>query len=103
MAVYKRYDQRRRRAVRNFCIWLAVILVIFAATALLGAYLGRRAETAPAPVGRFTAPGDIAALRESVMAFLADPPAPEEFLPLRERFSGEQMYERYNAIYREML
>lgn len=47
MAVYKRYDQRRRRAVRNFLIWLATILVIFGATALLGAYLGRRAQTAP--------------------------------------------------------
>lgn len=60
MAVYKRYDQRRRRAVRNFCIWLAVILVIFAATALLGAYLGRRAETAPAP-HKLTGTGDLSA------------------------------------------
>ena len=72
-------------------------------TPVAGFAAGGTAETAPAPVGRFTAPGDIAALRENVMAFLADPPAPEEFLPLRERFSGEQMYERYNAIYREML
>ena len=72
-------------------------------TPVAGFAAGGTAETAPAPVGRFTAPGDIAALRESVMAFLAAPPAPEEFLPLRERFSGEQMYERYNAIYREML
>ena len=72
-------------------------------TPVAGFAAGGTAETAPAPVGRFTAPGDIAALRENVMAFLADPPALEEFLPLRERFSGEQMYERYNAIYREML
>ena len=60
MAVYKRYDQRRRRAVRNFFIWLAVILVIFAATALFGAYLGRRAETAPAPHKR-TGTSDLSA------------------------------------------
>lgn len=72
-------------------------------TPVAGFAAGGTEETAPAPVGRFTAPGDIAALRESVMAFLAAPPAPEEFLPLRESFSGEQMYERYNAIYREML
>lgn len=72
-------------------------------TPVAGFAAGGTAETAPAPVGCFTAPGDIAALRESVMAFLADPPAPEAFSPLRERFSGEQMYERYNAIYREML
>ena len=72
-------------------------------TPVAGFAAGGTAETAPAPVGRFTAPGDIAALRESVMAFLADPPAPEAFSPLRERFSGEQMYERYNAIYCEML
>lgn len=72
-------------------------------TPVAGFAAGGTAETAPAPVGCFAAPGDIAALRENVMAFLAAPPAPEEFLPLRERFSGEQMYERYNAIYREML
>lgn len=45
MAVYKRYNQLRRRAVRNFLIWLAAILLIFGATTMLGAYLGRRAQT----------------------------------------------------------
>lgn len=45
MAVYKRYDQRRRRAIRNFCIWLCAVLTVFALTVLLGAYLGRHADT----------------------------------------------------------
>ncbi len=49
MAVYKRYDTRRRRAVRNFLLWLGAILLIFGATVVFGAYLGRRARTAPAP------------------------------------------------------
>ena len=53
MAVYKRYDQRRRRAIRNFCIWLCAILTVFALTALLGAYLGRRAENT-SPVHSFS-------------------------------------------------
>lgn len=49
MAVYKRVDTRRRRAVRNLLLWLAAILLIFGATVAFGAYLGRRAETAPPP------------------------------------------------------
>lgn len=72
-------------------------------TPVAGFAAGGTAETAPPPVGRFTAPGDVAALRESVMGFLASPPAPEAFIPLRERFSVEHMYECYSAIYREMI
>ena len=58
MAVYKRYDQRRRRAVRNFCIWLCAVLTVFALTALLGAYLGRRADTT-SPVHSFSMTEDL--------------------------------------------
>lgn len=49
MAVYKRVNTRRRRTVRNVLLWLAAILLIFGATVAFGAYLGRRAATAPAP------------------------------------------------------
>ena len=59
MAVYKRVNTRRRRTVRNVLLWLAAILLIFGATVAFGAYLGRRAETAPAPHG-FGAASDLA-------------------------------------------
>lgn len=49
MAVYKRVNTRRRRTVRNVLLWFAAILLIFGATVAFGAYLGRRAATAPAP------------------------------------------------------
>lgn len=72
-------------------------------TPVAGFAAGGAAETAPPPVGRFTALGDIAALRESVMGFLAEPPAPEEFIPLRDKYSEKSMFEQYSSIYSEIL
>lgn len=44
MAIYKRYNTRRKRINYPLIIWAAAILLIFALTVALGAYLGRRAE-----------------------------------------------------------
>lgn len=46
MAIYKRYNTRKKRVNRALVIWICSILVIFAATAILGYALGKRAEGA---------------------------------------------------------
>lgn len=72
-------------------------------TPVAGYDVGGTAETAPAPVGRFAPYGDVDALRENVMALLNNPPASCAFDALRQRYSGENMFRQYAAIYDEML
>ena len=72
-------------------------------TPVAGFDVGGTAETAPAPMGKFCAFGDIDALRNNVIGFLNDPPAAELLETARVRYSAEQMYERYSSIYDELL
>ncbi len=46
MAIYKRYNTRKKRINRALLIWIGAILVIFTATAIFGYALGKRAEGA---------------------------------------------------------
>lgn len=72
-------------------------------TPVAGYDVGGTAETAPAPLGLFCEKGDIVALRQNVFALIKDPPAPEKFDALRERYSGKYMFAQYSEIYREIL
>lgn len=72
-------------------------------TPVAGFDVGGTAETAPAPMGKFCAFGDIDALRNNVIGFLNDPPAAELLETVRVRYSAGQMYERYSSIYDELL
>lgn len=72
-------------------------------TPVAGFASGGTAETAPAPLGRFCAPGDICALRDNVRALLAAPPAAQKFDAARERYSMGRMYAEYDKIYRALL
>ncbi len=65
-------------------------------TPVAGFASGGTAETAPAPLGRFCAPGDICALRDNVRVLLAAPPAAQEFDAARERYSMGRMYAEYD-------
>lgn len=44
MAIFKRYNTRKRRINRGFILWLAFILAVFIITALIGNYLGNKAK-----------------------------------------------------------
>ena len=72
-------------------------------TPVAGFAAGGTAETAPAPLGMFCAPGDIDALRDNVRRLLAAKIAPEEFDRMRDRFSSERMFAEYSGIYRKMI
>lgn len=56
MAIYKRYNTRRKRINYPLIIWACAILVIFVLTALFGAYLGSRAEGGESYIGGDTHP-----------------------------------------------
>lgn len=72
-------------------------------TPVAGYDVGGTAETAPAPFGLFCKKGDIAALRQNVLALIKDSPAPEKFDALRERYSNAHMLAQYLDIYEEIL
>lgn len=72
-------------------------------TPVAGYDVGGTAETAPAPLGLFCKKGDIAALRQNVLALIKDPPTPEKFDALRERYSNAHMLAQYLDIYEEIL
>lgn len=46
MAIYKRYNTRKRRINRGLLLWLCAILAVFILTAIIGYTLGKRAEGA---------------------------------------------------------
>lgn len=69
MAIYKRYNTRKRKINRGLILWLCAILAIFAATAIVGYALGKRAEGA----------------ESYLTADTAHPTDPETIDPLTER------------------
>ncbi|MDO4981925.1 MAG: glycosyltransferase [Eubacteriales bacterium] len=71
-------------------------------TPVAGFDVGGTAETAPAPTGKFCAYGDLDALEKNVRCFLASPPPAEAFEALRERYSGEIMYNSYRKLFDEL-
>ena len=72
-------------------------------TPVVGFNAGGTAETAPAPLGRFSAPGDLVALEENLFYILENPPASASFDNLREKYSSENMYREYSKLYEELL
>ncbi len=72
-------------------------------TPVAGYDAGGTAETAPEGLGLFCRYGDTAALRENVKALLDNPPEPEAFAALRERYSSAHMYAEYDKIYHEVI
>lgn len=71
-------------------------------TPVAGYDVGGTAETAPAPLGRFSAAGDVDALKANVLALLDNPPDEKLFDAQRAVFSPAHMYESYSKIYRKM-
>ena len=71
-------------------------------TPVAGFDVGGTAETAPVPTGKFCAYGDLDALEKNVRCFLASPPPAEAFEALRERYSGETMYNSYRKLFDEL-
>lgn len=69
MAIYKRYNTRKRKINRGLILWLCAILAIFAVTAIVGYVLGKRAEGA----------------ESYLTADTAQPTDPETIDPLTER------------------
>ena len=71
MAIYKRYNTRKKRLNRGLLIWCLCILAVFAVTAIIGYTLGQRAEGVeghlPAESIRPTDAETIAPLTERVM------------------------------------
>ncbi len=51
MAIYKRYNTRRKKINLGIIIWAVAMVCVLALTALLGAYLGRRAEGSESYLG----------------------------------------------------
>lgn len=45
MAIYKRYNTRKKRVRWGVIVWVLCILAVFAATVALGSYLGKKAES----------------------------------------------------------
>lgn len=61
MAIYKRYNGRRRRANKGFILWLCCILTVFLLTAIVGFFLGRKAKNVTIetlPIGTENVGGD---------------------------------------------
>lgn len=56
MAIYKRYNMRKRRVHRGLWIWAGAMLLVFLLTAILGYALGKRAEGAESHLPPDTAP-----------------------------------------------
>lgn len=72
-------------------------------TPVAGYDVGGTAETAPAPLGRFSAAGDIDALKANVLALLDNPPDELLFTQCRTKYSDEHMYKKYSRAYQKML
>ena len=56
MAIYKRYNTRKRKINRALLLWIAAILLIFAITAVIGYALGKRAAGAESYLPTVTVP-----------------------------------------------
>lgn len=72
-------------------------------TPVVGFDVGGTAETAPEPIGLFSAYGDMDALENNLRRMLDNPPASGEFEKLREKYSSEHMYREYIELYKEIV
>lgn len=72
-------------------------------TPVVGFDVGGTAETAPAPIGLFSAYGDMDALEKNLRWMLDNPPASTLFEDLREKYSSENMYREYIELYKEVI
>ena len=72
-------------------------------TPVVGFDVGGTVETAPAPLGLFCKYGDIDSLETILSQTLENPPPPEPFEALRDKYSSENMYREYYKLYEELL